>query len=946
MTNELIYYVLLAAYSISLIYKLCIANKLILTFKQSKNSPAFRSWLFLIVVIVSASFVDLSWLIKAGKDAIGFTLNYKIALFFIRIAWACMAIQYQALALFINSLWGKNYKTRIFDYVLSAGSLSIFLFFTGLAFYQFDCPSPQERPALEMLMQKVDSLYVILILLLLMIVSGVRMMRMHHLPRILRDQLKTFLWLFVVPYMISETMHIFPFDFSVTWISNNLVIVALTALLLTYMIYHCMRKVMGLRLFNAQAQVDLNISMVPTKDFQYTIEQLEALQNICEIKHIVHNYLGKAFAIPTEKIRFYIRTPDCADNEQAVMHEFSQDEATVEDFISKHPVLLKNKILVVDELEFSNFYEERQEYQLELALLYALNADIFVPIYQQKNMIGYFVIARHARKETASHTNGLYNYVEQDQMQMLAGVLSNAITLLQRNELSKLERENKELVRESKQQDQENKELHQEVKTLSNELFHKHHETAHYRESIQQFIFDGQQEREFGVVFYKNDQFRFGNVVAEELLAGLNLNRHAGHPIVKTLNQLVKQVISYRGVQTRFVTDDQGIKLIFSGIPNIEQSQAIVIVSRQEISDLVKRKLNVLRDLREWDYLMDLETTETGRLVDELIPGSGKALLNFKIDLLKMAFSKKALLLMAPDDDIMTIVDIIHTISLRGGTMQKLLLREPEKADNATSIKLFGVKTLLHEPPQEIPIFELFAKKSGTLFIENIQYLNKATQEMLAQFLKTGLYSGVKSEQRHVSLVRILCSAPANLKQLVDEGVFSENLFNQLSPTTLAMPSLLTLSEDEFRELTTDLSNQALKDGTFKQVLELGERDTKKMLAARPASIAELRKKIRVLLQAKAEQQDLGDQIVFDPAYDADPELAEAARLGVEVLKDAKLMALLLKKFNGNESSMAKFIGVNRSTVNRRLKEYGLTKDKPSSFSMKNGSDFIKDDVW
>jgi DNA-binding NtrC family response regulator len=142
------------------------------------------------------------------------------------------------------------------------------------------------------------------------------------------------------------------------------------------------------------------------------------------------------------------------------------------------------------------------------------------------------------------------------------------------------------------------------------------------------------------------------------------------------------------------------------------------------------------------------------------------------------------------------------------------------------------------------------------------------------------------------------------------------------------VPSLLTLPEEEFCELTCDLGNQAVKDSAFKQALELTERDTKKMLAARPASIAELRKKVQNLLQAKASKQDFTDEIVFDPAFEADPELVHAARLGPDAVKDAQILAKLLKKFNGNENQVAIFLGVNRSTVNRRLKEFGLGKER------------------
>jgi sigma-54-interacting transcriptional regulator/regulatory Fis family protein len=954
MMSMSVYHVLFIAYSIFLFFKLCIVSPSLLKFKPSKSSPAFYSWLFFITFVISASFVDFAWIIKSIKSTIFPDLDYRTGLFFLRIAWGCMALQYQALTLFINSLLRKNYKLGVLDLLLAIGNISMFLYFIGIAVFQFNCPTPQDRSTTELMLQKVSFMYVLLVLTFSTLISAIRIMRADCLPRILRNQLKTFLGLLVVPCIVSETIQVYPFTFPLSWATRNLTMATITALLLTYMMYHCMRKVMGLRLFNAQTQVDLGVPIVVPKDLKRAITKIESLKSVYEIHHVVQNFFKEIFHIPTEKTHFYLCHVDSFGNEQAI-HERSHDEKTVEDFISKHAMLLKNKILVTDEVEFSNAYEENEVYKAEIALLHALNADIFIPIYEQHTMSAYIIIERDARKDCG--TNGLYDCSEQDQMQILAGALGNTITALARNELRKLEREIKHLDKKNQELCQEIKMLHQEHQKqeekreqqferqyqentkLRNELSHRLHEIDKYREGISQFIFHDKQEREFGIIFYKTPHFKFGNPQAEKFLSSINLNKHAGHGITKTLNDLVQRVLDYRVPQQIMAKNDQGETLAFIAISNIEhghaKNHAIIIVSRPEISDLIKQKLTSLRDLSHWDYLFYLESTKTGGLVNDLIPGSGPALLNFKIDLLKMAFSKKALMLMVPSDDIMPMAEIIHDISLRAGALQQLILKEPEKG-SATAAKLFGAKTLFdvsertpttktsEQTTQELSIFERFQDRSGTVLIENIQYLSTQTQEALAGYLKTGTYYPIASQQRKSCLARILCTAPVDLHRLVEEKKFSKALFQELEPTMLVMPSLLTLPEEEFCELACDLSSQAIKDPAFKQVLELTDRDTKKMLAARPASLASLRKKVQSLLQTKASKQDL--TVDIDPAFDADPELMHAARLGPDAVKDPQILAKVLKKFNGNENQVALFLGVNRSTINRRLKEFGLSK--------------------
>jgi DNA-binding NtrC family response regulator len=238
------------------------------------------------------------------------------------------------------------------------------------------------------------------------------------------------------------------------------------------------------------------------------------------------------------------------------------------------------------------------------------------------------------------------------------------------------------------------------------------------------------------------------------------------------------------------------------------------------------------------------------------------------------------------------------------------------------AIKLFGINSLFGSNA-ETPLLEKL-NNTGTLFIKNIHYLDLETQEHLAEYIKFGVYRIFKSDQKATSNARIICSSTLNLQTLVQEGKFSQALFNELKATTLIMPSLLTLPEQELDVLAQDLTEQTLKTVTFKNLLELTDKERQKILQARPASIHELKTKIQQLLINKSKKNHIYQETEFDPAYDiGDPELAEAARLGKHALKDPRIMALLWNKFK-NQNKIAQFLDVNRSSVNRRCKEYNL----------------------
>ena len=104
------------------------------------------------------------------------------------------------------------------------------------------------------------------------------------------------------------------------------------------------------------------------------------------------------------------------------------------------------------------------------------------------------------------------------------------------------------------------------------------------------------------------------------------------------------------------------------------------MLSYPDISDIMKDQLAHLNMPSLWDYVLYLETTESGQLINKLFPGTGEQILNFKIQLLSTALSKKATFLSMPEEDVLTTVDILHTISLRQ-ILHTIKLTVPETND-------------------------------------------------------------------------------------------------------------------------------------------------------------------------------------------------------------------------------------------------------------------------
>lgn len=889
-------YILLAATSLSLLLKIIIFANL-LSYKNVSYTGK-KSWFLLLLILSSASLNDLAWVVELCKSLFFPNMPYQFKLFVIRIAWNSTPLLYQGLSIFIENLVGYNFKLSTRQRILSV--ITLLTFFIGLifAFYDMGCPDKFSRPLIELELRKILTSYLLLIVFPISLGITFYKLRTQKTPRLLKTQAKTILYFFIIPFWITDILQFFPLVFEPNWITNSYAAVTISTLILTYAMYFCTRRMVSLRFLNLRQHVEMPRKSNFVDGFKQVLESLGQATNVQELKHITQTYFKDSFDIPLHKTIFIIR--DTQKQEASHHHHFSVNTMTtlIEQFISTHQgsfekLLMRHTILIHDEIAFSHFYEKNGDYELMLSFLETINADIFLPIFQKQRFIGYIIVDRDARPEERFYSN-----TERDEMLVFASYLGNVINLMQQRNLESL--------------------MHQE-KELKEELYRKHQEINQYKESIRSFLRTSPQ-KEIGILFYKNRRFIFGNKAAKDLIK-ININTQEGHPLARAAKTIAKQVEDYKSPQSCITHDADGNKLVLSGVPNLEQNNIIITVYHPEISDILKKQINHLQDPTQWDYLLYLETTKSGQLINQLIPGNGEHLLQFKIELLKTSLTKKALLLEMNTEDLLPTVELIHHISLRD-TLHTLKLSGPVHS-NEIALKLFGMNSIFGIPADTNPILESLGT-NGTLFIQHIEHLDRESQEHLAELIRYGFYRRIKSEQRITSDVRIICSTHQNLAQLVREKRFSQELFNELSSTSLAMPSLVTLPEDELTQLADGLTEQVLKTNEFKNVLELTDREKSRLVHNRPASLQELKNKVQLLVVDKSKKSNIYNETQFNPAFQTtDPELIEAARLGKQALKDRKTFMMLWNKLQ-SQSKIAAFLGVNRSSVNRRCKEYGI----------------------
>jgi hypothetical protein len=878
---------------VSLLFKMWLFSAF---FRYGVRLSVSRHLLVLMGLFLTGFIIDdIAWIVILIRKI--FQLNWMAPLTGVvgRFAWVWYSIKYQALSLFVVNLVTKKFTLRKLDipFLAISSTLCCYYFSIMITGYGVPCLSS------ELFIIQLTRFYLVP-LFAVAIWKIVKNVKSNQVPTILTNQLRVLICYFVIPQICLELLNttfsspILPFnEYAFTSI------IACSAMLI---LYYSVRHIMGLRFLNLKGHVESKESFNFVTDFKDILEQLSYVSSLKELSQLTQAFFQRAFVIPLGRTRLCLRQKDAVEQEKgSLYHDIVDMQTKVETFLATHEApfdavagaLHSSKIFIRDEIEFTNFYQESALGYEIISFLDTINADVFLPIYERKTISAYIIVERDARP------GKLYTSKDRDEMLVFTNYLSNVINLLKYSNLEALQ--------------QREKELHEE-------LYHKHQEINHYKESIRSFL-RSHKERKIGIVFYKARRFSYANEAAQELIDA-DVNTEQGHPLALALKDIVRKVQEYKSSQTAFAYDAHGTKLVVTGIPSFEQSTVIIMLYYPEVADIIRAQFELLKDPSKWDYILYLETTQSGQLINQLIPGTGERLLNFKINLLESALSKKATLLDMPEDDLLPTIEIIHHISVRQ-QLHIVKLSTPER-NHEVAMKLFGLNPLLGAHEEGL----LQKLDNGTLFIENIHLLSLETQQSLADFITYGYFYKFRSDHKVAANVRIICSSNHDLAALASAGQFSKVLLNELKKASLSMPSLATLPDTEVAQLAEGFSHQAMKAETFKNIIHLSDKDRDKLLDQRPVSLHELKTKVHQVLVAKSTKHQLYDTTEFDPAYHvSDPELVQAVRMGKKALKDPHVMRILWNKFK-NQNKIAVLLGVNRSSVNRRCQEYNLREDE------------------
>jgi two-component system nitrogen regulation response regulator GlnG len=244
--------------------------------------------------------------------------------------------------------------------------------------------------------------------------------------------------------------------------------------------------------------------------------------------------------------------------------------------------------------------------------------------------------------------------------------------------------------------------------------------------------------------------------------------------------------------------------------------------------------------------------------------------------------------------------------------------------------------------------------QGGTLFLDEIGDMPLEAQTRLLRVLQEGEYTTVGGRTPIQANVRIVAATHRDLRQLIRQGLFREDLFYRLNVVPIRLPALRERRED-VPDLARHFLAQMPGEGLPAKHLDAGA-IAKLQAYPWPGNVRELENLCRRLsalyveetIGAAAIEAELAEPALADetdpgkPAdeenlagaverhlaayFDAHRDDLPASGLHERVLREVErpLISLSLRATRGNQIRAAELLGLNRNTLRKKIRELDI----------------------
>lgn len=212
----------------------------------------------------------------------------------------------------------------------------------------------------------------------------------------------------------------------------------------------------------------------------------------------------------------------------------------------------------------------------------------------------------------------------------------------------------------------------------------------------------------------------------------------------------------------------------------------------------------------------------------------------------------------------------------------------------------------------------------GTLFIKGMEHLTLRVQHQILRTMLSRAQMRTDAQPIDALDVRIIGSSKVNLKQMVQQGTFSEEFYYMLQGLTLKVPSLNQRVEDLRHYFDweigrySEMYNRHLKitDGGYQKLAKLPWNGNTIQLKAFCERL--------VLSTEKRVVDEIVLQKLFEELYPEMKETKGESRMVIYRSPESIELSEILERCHGNRNLAAKELGISTTTLWRRMKKYGV----------------------
>jgi two-component system NtrC family response regulator len=217
----------------------------------------------------------------------------------------------------------------------------------------------------------------------------------------------------------------------------------------------------------------------------------------------------------------------------------------------------------------------------------------------------------------------------------------------------------------------------------------------------------------------------------------------------------------------------------------------------------------------------------------------------------------------------------------------------------------------------------------GTLFLDEIGELPPAIQVKLLRFLQEQRFQRVGGRQEIQIDTRLVAATNSDLKQLIDNGKFREDLYFRLAVVTIRLLPLRERGEDIVFLAREFLQRYAAQSGRTKLVFAP---DALRAMThySWPGNVRELQNRVkRGAIMASGSRVTAKD-LELDQDQDAASSSATTLKHAREQV-EREMIQQALKKNSGKITSAAADLGISRPTLYELIEKLGIAKERTNT---------------